>query len=116
GGALRRGEDPIAAQTLDLVESGGKLRAAQGRGRRHPELVARLQNERSDGAPVGAQRERVPADRVLLPLTRRVARHVIDADARLDILRAVIGAECEDRSSRASSESDAVRLRGAVVD
>ena len=64
---------------------------------------------------MGAQRERVPADRVLAPLPWLVARDEIDADAGLGMLRPIVGAAREDASRCQLSDLDAVGLGAPVT-
>ena len=88
--------DGVTAQALHLVEGRPIVGAVQSGRRWNPELNGRGQDERSDLAPVCSQRERKPADGVLAPLPRLIAREEIDADASFSMLRAVVGPERED--------------------
>ena len=70
GRALRRRDDAVAAQRLTSGKAAAYSAARQGGRGRDAELVGRAQDERLHLAPVGAERERMPADRVLPPLPR----------------------------------------------
>src|SRR5439155_7720843 len=83
---------------------------------RNAERVGRPQDTRSDRTPVCAQRERDLADRVLAPLPRRVTRDEIDADARLDILRAIVGPQGEDRGGGPLPKIDPLCLCASIPD
>jgi len=59
--------DAVAAEALDLVERGRVLGAVQRRRRRGAKLRGRLQHEGPHASPAGAQRNRIPADRIRTP-------------------------------------------------
>src|SRR5712692_4783396 len=115
-GALRRCDDTVAAQAIDLVESGRILRTVQSRWRWNPELVGRLHHKWFYLAPVCAQSERDLTDRVLAPFARLVTRDEINADARLGGLRAIVGPERENGGGRPVPKLKPIRLCTSIRD
>src|SRR5437762_2074422 len=81
-GALRGRNDPVTAEALCFIESGGVFRAVQDGRPWNPKLVRRFHDKRLDLTPAGAKRERVFADWVLAPFPRFVARSEVDTDLR----------------------------------
>ena len=116
GGSLRRRDNPVAAEILDLIV-GGRVRVARHRWRRRAaKLVSRLQHERPALAPMRAQSERNQADRVLAPMARQVTGYPIDSDVRFGNLGPIALALSEDGSSHAPAQINAVRSFVVVVD
>jgi len=116
GGARGRSDHAVAPERLHLLERDRVGAAVQIGWRRHPELIARADHERRDLAPVRAERERAQADRILAPLSRRVARDEVDSDVRLRVPRAVVDAPGENRTGRRPSELDPVDLGAPLRD
>ena len=86
GDAFRPCDCAIAAEALGFIESGHIPRAAQGGSRRSSERIGSIEDEGFDLRPPRAERQRMPADWILAPLTGQVAGYELDADAGLDVV------------------------------
>ena len=96
GRALRGRNNSVAAEIFRFVVSSGVFRAGHVRWRWRLKLGTRLDHECFACAPVRAKRERDLADRVLPPMTWKVAGKEINADVWFRYLGTVRHARSED--------------------
>src|SRR5262249_294726 len=116
GSAHCRGENPVAAEGLHLVESGRILRPVQRGCPRNPDLLRSLPPKRLALAPVGTQSKRAQADGVLAPLPGLVAGEELNTDAGFGPLRTIVGPEREDRGGRSLPQLHSFRLGVSIPD
>src|SRR6185312_8156723 len=93
GSSRSRRDNSIAAEALYFVISGGVFGAVQRGRRRTTELGRRGHHERLHLAPQRTESERMPADWILAPHSRRVAGDEFDSDAGLGVGGTVVSAK-----------------------
>jgi hypothetical protein len=106
GRALGRGDDTVTPQAQDFVVRDGIRVTAHRRRDRRAELAARGEDERRDLAPVPSHCERNLRNGILPPHACLGRRKVVDADAGLAVLRAVLRPQREDRGRGFLTELD----------
>jgi hypothetical protein len=100
--------DLVATEVFHFIVGGSVSRAGHIRRRRRAELTRRTDYEWEALAPVRAQCERNQTDWILPPMSRLIARKIIDANARLGDLRTIVETHRENRCSRPLSQIDPV--------
>src|SRR5205085_2954545 len=114
GSSRSRGNDPIAAEAFYLVVSGGVLGAVQGGRSWTTELRRCCHDERTHLTPQRTEGERVLADWILAPHSRRVAGDKFDSHPWFGVAGAVVSPEGKHFGRASLAEGDAFLFRPSV--